>query len=310
MKMLVTGANGFVGGYAVRELLARGHEVFASDMQEAAGERLPAGIGYQASDVRDLNGLKELLRAVRPGAILHLGGIAFVPLAWQAPDQVFGVNTVGTMNVLAAARATDEGIRTLVVTSAEVYGIHAGAPGTVLDEDAAFAPENLYGVTKAAADRGAMAYAGHFGLDVMVARPSNHIGPGQSAPFVTTAFAKQLKEIAVRGAAPKMRVGNLASTRDFTDVRDVVRAYALLLEKGRPRTAYNIASGRTVAIREILDSLCEAAGVRPEVEVAPELYRTEAPRMELDTTRLRKDTGWRAEIPLEKTLRDIYEAMG
>lgn len=308
MKILVTGANGFVGGHAVRELLARGHEVFATDTAPAAAPSLPANLPYAPADVRVPAELDALLAAATPDAILHLGGIAFVPVAWEKPELAFAVNTIGPLNLLAAVRRANPAIRVLLVTSAEVYGLTAPSPDPV-DETTPYAPDNLYGVTKAAADRSALMYADHFGLDLMVARPSNHIGPGQSAPFVTTAFARQLKDIALRGAPPAMRVGNLDALRDFTDVRDTVRAYALLLEKGRPRTPYNIATGRLVTIRSILDDLCAIAGVTPEITIDPVLYRVDPPRPVLSPARLHADTGWTPAIPLSTTLRDIYDAL-
>jgi len=308
MNILVTGANGFVGGHAIRELLSRGHSVFATDTAPGAAPSLPAGIPYRPADIRQPADIDALLDAARPDAILHLGGIAFVPVAWEDPALVFHVNTIGPLHLLAAVRRKNPAIRMLLVTSAEVYGIHAPSPVS-LDESAPYAPENLYGVTKAAADHGAMLYAAHHGLDLMVARPSNHIGPGQSAPFVTTAFARQLKDIAVRGAPNRMNVGNLDALRDFTDVRDTVRAYALLLEKGHARTAYNIATGQLVTIRSILDRLCEIAGVRPDIQVDAALFRPDPPRPVLSPALLREHTGWTPKIPLADTLRDIYDAL-
>ena len=191
----------------------------------------------------------------------------------------------------------------LVVTSAEVYGSHpAPAP---LAEDAPYRPDNIYGVAKAAADHAALLYAAHHRLDVMVARPSNHIGAGQSKDFVSSSFASQLAAIAA-GAAPRMRVGNLDQRRDFTDVRDVARAYALLLERGRAGLAYNIASGRMIPVRDILDTLCDIARVRPQVEVDPALFRPNENRPSYDTARIRAHVGWQPEIPLRQTLETVY----
>ncbi len=235
-------------------------------------------------DVRDLGSISRALEQVRPEAILHLGGIAFVPLGWTQPQQVFSVNTIGTLNLLDAVRQQAPATRVLVVTSAEVYGSHpAPAP---LAEDAPYRPDNIYGVAKAAADHAALLYAAHHQLNVMVARPSNHIGAGQSKDFVSSSFAAQLAGIAA-GADPVMRVGNLDQRRDFTDVRDVVRAYVRLLEQGRPGQAYNIASGRMTPVRDILDTLCDIAQVHPPIEVDPALFRPNDDRPSYDTSRIR-----------------------
>ena len=299
MKILVTGCNGFVGRHATTALRAAGHAVTGTDIAGPAG----GGATHLPLDVRDPDSIAHVLAEVRPEAILHLGGIAFVPLGWTQPQRVFHVNTIGTLNLLDAVRQRLPATRVLVVTSAEVYGGHPSpAP---LAEDAPYRPDNIYGVAKAAADHAALLYGAHHQLDVMVARPANHIGPGQSLDFVSSAFASQLAEIA-RGAPAVLRVGNLDQRRDFTDVRDVARAYTLLFEKGVSGRAYNIASGRMVPVREILDLLCEIAQVLPAIEIDPALFRPTDNRPACDTARLRQDTGWQPAIPLRQTLADVY----
>ena len=280
-------------------LRAAGHEAIGSDVGSPAGGTTT----YLPLDVRDPDSIASILAQVAPDAVLHLGGIAFVPLGWTQPQRVFHVNTIGTLNVLDAVRQHRPAARVLIVTSAEVYGSHpAPAP---LAEDAPYRPDNIYGVAKAAADHAALLYAAHHRLDVMVARPSNHIGAGQSKDFVSSAFASQLAAIAA-GAAPLMRVGNLDQRRDFTDVRDVVRAYVLLLERGHAGLAYNIASGHMIPVRDLLDGLCDVAQVRPQVEIDPGLFRPDENRPSYDTARIRDHVGWKPEIPLRQTLEAVY----
>ena len=299
MKVLVTGCNGFAGRHAIAALRQAGHETVGGDLALSPGG---ASAGVEL-DVRELASISRALATVRPDAILHLGGIAFVPLGWTEPQRLFAVNTIGTLNLLDAVRQLAPATRVLVVTSAEVYGSHpAPAP---LAEDAPYRPDNIYGVAKAAADHAALLYAAHHRLDAMVARPSNHIGAGQSKDFVSSSFADQLAAIAA-GAPPLMRVGNLDQRRDFTDVRDVARAYVLLLEKGRAGHAYNIASGRMIPVREIFDALCDIAQVHPRVEVAPALFRPNENRPSYDTSRIRAHAGWHPEIPLRQTLAAVY----
>ncbi len=299
MKTLVTGCCGFVGRHAMAALRQAGHDVVGTDIGSLAG----TAAAHLPLDVRDPDSIDHALAQVRPDAILHLGGIAFVPLGWTQPQRVFHVNTIGTLNLLDAVRRQFPAARVLVVTSAEVYGSRpAPAP---LTEEAPYQPDNIYGVAKAAADQSALLYAAHHQLDVMVARPSNHIGPGQSRDFVSSAFAAQLADIA-RGAEPVLRVGNLDQRRDFTDVRDVARAYDLLLEKGQPGAAYNIASGRMTPIRDILDTLGDIAQLHPRIEIDPDLYRPTDVRPSYDTSRIRTTTGWQPQIPLRRTLEDVY----
>ena len=299
MKVLVTGCNGFAGRHAIAALRQAGHEAVGGDLALAPGG---ASAGVEL-DVRDLASITRALEAVRPDAILHLGGIAFVPLGWTEPQRLFAVNTIGTLNLLDAVRQLAPATRVLVVTSAEVYGSHpAPAP---LAEDAPYRPDNIYGVAKAAADHAALLYAAHHRLDAMVARPSNHIGAGQSKDFVSSSFAAQLADVAA-GAPPLLRVGNLDQRRDFTDVRDVARAYVLLLERGRAGLAYNIASGHLMPVRDLLDGLCAVAQVRPQVEIDPALFRPDENRPSYDTARIRAHVGWEPEIPLRQTLEAVY----
>ena len=280
-------------------LRSAGHEAVGSDVGSPAGGTST----YLPMDVRDPDSIASVLADVAPDAVLHLGGIAFVPLGWTQPQRVFHVNTIGTLNVLDAVRQHRPSARILVVTSAEVYGSHpAPAP---LAEDAPYRPDNIYGVAKAAADHAALLYAAHHRLDVMVARPSNHIGAGQSKDFVSSSFASQLAAIAA-GGAPLMRVGNLDQRRDFTDVRDVARAYVLLLERGHAGLAYNIASGHLMPVRDLLDGLCAVAQVRPQVEIDPALFRPDENRPSYDTARIHAHVGWEPEIPLRQTLEAVY----
>jgi GDP-4-dehydro-6-deoxy-D-mannose reductase len=302
MRILVTGAMGFVGRCATARLREQGHEVVGMDLSSS----IPAGMqGVLGADLRNAQELEALVRQVHPEACLHLGGIAFVPMGWTDPDLVFSVNLTGTIHLLEAFRHHAPQARVLIVTSAEVYGKAGGADIHVKEEDSLH-PENLYAVSKASADLTALLYARRYDMPIMTARPINHIGPGQSHSFVVSAFASQLADISLKRGDPVMQVGNLNAQRDFTDVRDVCRAYQLLLEKGRAGEAYNIATGTPVSIGNMLDMLCEVAGVKPKLEISPVLYRPTDFRPILSTEKIRQDVGWTPEIPLSTTLRDVY----
>jgi GDP-4-dehydro-6-deoxy-D-mannose reductase len=303
MRVLVTGAAGFAGRYLVRELQAAEH---APEAFDAVQPDTDPGIPFHLGDLTDPASLHACVAAVKPDACVHLGGIAFVPMGWTDPAKVMSVNLNGTLNLLEAIRQHAPACRTLVVTSSEVYGRDA-RPEPVREADELH-PSNLYGLSKSAADHAARLYGRHHGMHIMTARPQNHIGPGQSRLFVVSAFAEQLLALK-RGGDGTMKVGNLEARRDFTDVRDVARAYRLLIEKGQPGEAYNIASGHLRPIRELLEILCDEADIHPQLEVDPDLYRpTDAPPL-LCIEKINVHTGWEPVIPLQETLRGIYQAL-
>ena len=299
MRILITGALGFVGRHLVKECESAGYEVFQQDVEYAEN--------CYYCDVRDAAAIRKLVRELKPDACVHLGGIAFVPMGWKDPHLVFSVNLMGTLNLLDAFRLESPSARVLVVSSSLIY--KKAGTDEVLDEDSVMSPPDIYGISKIAADLTALGYAERYGMPVMTARPINHTGPGQSPDFVTSAFSRQLKAISAGEETARMKVGNLESRRDLLDVRDVVRAYRLLIEKGRAGEAYNVASGNLAQIKEILEKLCAISGVSPKLEVDPELYRPTDSSPIMSTKKIFKDTGWKPEIPIEQTLQDLYESI-
>lgn len=300
--VLITGAAGFVGRHLVRELRSAGYATAGFDLPGAiTGDEL-----MEPGCVEDSASLRRAIERHSPDAAVHLAGIASEAAAWRDPVRAFAVNVGGTLNLIGEMGRVSPHGRILVVSTAHVYG-HAGGAQEALDEEAPLRGDGLYGLTKLAADRAALLYAARMQRAVMTVRPVNHIGPGQSPDFVVPAFALQLAEIAAGLRPPELRVGNLDSVRDFLDVRDTVRAYRLLLERGVAGRAYNIASGNRLRVGDVLEMLCQIAGARPRLVTDPALYRPTDVQPLLSTARLRDDTGWRPEIPLEQTLRDIYE---
>ncbi len=300
MRVLVTGSRGFVGRHVMAGLRAAGHEALGLIVATERPVRPP----YEfEGDICDVNRMRGLVRDLRPDACLHLAGVAFVPVSWSKPEMVFEVNVQGTLNVLEAFRSEQPEARVLVISSSEVYGRQAS--NQPLTEDAPLNPDNLYAVSKMAADLTALLYTRRYGMAVMTARPCNHIGPGQSADFVVPAFARQVAEIASGRIEPRLRVGNLESTREFLDVRDVASAYRLILERGAAGRAYNVGSGQSVRIGLLLERLCAMAGIQPALEVDPARYRPTDIHPVLDATRLRQDTGWIPRYELDQTLADV-----
>lgn len=299
MKILITGALGFVGRYAVRECEAAGHTVFRQDI---AGRD-----DMIDTDITDAEAMRALVENLQPEACIHLAGITDVASGWKDPNGVYSANLCGTVNLLEAFRATAPRARILVVSSSQIYNTVRVYDD--LNEKVHFMPANIYSISKLSADLTTLAYGEKYGLNAFTARPINHIGPDQSERFVVSAFATQLKRISAGIQEPRLKVGNLASRRDFLDVRDVVRAYRLLMERGQAGESYNIAGGKLVKIEDVLAMLARISGVSPETEVDPELYRPTDSSPTLDTSKLRRTTAWKPEIDLEDTLRDIYKAV-
>lgn len=298
MRVVVTGALGFVGGHVKRELESGGHEVVGFDSARAGNG---ASGRYFQGDATDPESVRQCLAGVKPDACVHLAAMAFVPAGWDDPGAMFRVNVSGAINFLKTFIEFSPAGVFLFASSSEVYGVEPG--GGPLREDAPFNPQNIYAASKAAADTFTRLYAARRGARAIVARPCNHIGPGQDPRFVLPSFARQVAECA-RGKCGAVRVGNLDSERYFLDVRDVARAYRMLLEKEDTEGAYNVSSDRAHRIGDMLEMLCEFAGVRPVVESEPELMRPADRQPALDGARLFEHTGWRPRVPIERTVRD------
>ncbi len=301
--VLVTGASGFVGPHLARALAAGGARVVG-----LAATPAPAGLaldGWQVADVLDAAALAAAVAAARPDAVVHLAGQSSAARSFEQPVETFRLNVTGTWNLLEAVRAGAQAARVLVVGSGEVYGpLEAG---TRAAEDAPFHPVSPYALSKAAADALAELHGRAHGLDVVRTRSFGHTGPGQEPRFVVPAFARQIAAIE-RGATPVLKVGNLEVSRDLTDVRDIARAYVLLLERGRAGEAYNVCRGVTVRLTEVVRLLAERSRVPLRVETDPALVRAaDVAWLSGDPGKLERDTGWRAEIAFERTLDDVLE---
>jgi GDP-4-dehydro-6-deoxy-D-mannose reductase len=289
MRALITGGKGFVGQWLAAHLKDHGDDVAVIDVE---------------TDVADGAAVRRVMTDVVPEVVYHLAALTHVGESWDDPSRVLRVNVLGTAEILAAARALQPGPRVLVVSSAEVYGI-VRPEQLPLGEDMPTVPASPYAASKLAAEAVALQAWRGYGQPVIVVRPFNHIGPGQSPGFFVPALAKRIVE-ARRSGAGSLRVGTLTTRRDFTDVRDVVGAYRLLVEKGVPGEVYNVCSGRDVAMAEVAAQLLELAGAALTLETDPELVRpVDVPVLRGDGTRLYDVTGWRPVIPLATTLADV-----
>lgn len=302
MRALVTGATGFVGRHLTAALEAKGSSVVA-----CGG---PRDVTPLPIDLADISALRAAFDIAQPDVVFHLAGQAFVPDAAANPQATHDTNVGGTANVVQALheyeRANDKRVRMVFTSSAEVYGIHP-AEDYPLTETASRSPENTYAESKRDAED-LLRAASENGLDVVIARAFNHIGPGQDERFVVSSFAHQLARIAAGESPPLMHVGNLEAKRDFLDVRDVVDAYVALAEHGRAGDVYNVCSGEPHAISEVLRELIIAAHVPVEVREDPARMRpSDTPLSYGNNEKLRTATGWKQRIPLRRSIRDIYE---
>ncbi len=306
MDALVIGAGGFVGSYLIQELLSCGKAVGATKLPH---ESIRIG-GCEVSDL-DLakeSDIRMLLASHRPTQIYHLAAQSSVAVSWKDPELTVDVNIKGVLHLLEAIRCVEDYYpRILLVGSGEEYGIQRSGNITV-PEDAPLHPSNMYAVTKACQNMIGSVYARAYGMGIVMVRAFNHIGVGQSPQFVAADFALQIAEMEAGFRDPVMKVGNLAAKRDFSDVRDVVRAYVMLMEKGIAGETYNVGSGKAVSIQELLDILLEQSRESIIVEQdASRMRPSDVPAIAADITKLQEDTGWKPEYTLEETLRTMLD---
>lgn len=306
MRVLITGAGGFVGhhlsahfGAVEPSALLTGTTLFPSEtVHEAVRVQ-------QRIDLKNYGRVLDLLADCRPDAIYHLAAQAFVPRSFEDPWETLENNIRAQLNIINACLELDIRPRILIVSSAEIYGA-VERESLPMSEEAAIRPTNPYSVSKVAQDMLGLQYYLSHGLPIMRARPFNHIGPGQNERFVAPAFARQIAAIEDGQGEAVIYVGNLAAKRDFTDVRDIVRAYHLIAQAGQPGEAYNIASGVAHSIRHLLDTLLGLTEIEIEVRVdAARLRPVDVPEIRGDAGKLWRDTGWRPSLSFEDTLRDV-----
>jgi GDP-4-dehydro-6-deoxy-D-mannose reductase len=306
VRVLVTGAAGFVGSHVLNFLQGEAVEVFGMDLP---GASLASGEGVTgiAADMNDPEAAGRVIEEAAPDRIIHLAGQPSVHRSWAEPGETLRTNILGIVNLLDAARERGLQPAVLVVGSAEEYGLVE--PSQIpLVETTPLRPSSPYAVSKVAQGALARLYGPAGGMRVVLARTFNHTGPGRGALFAESSFARQIAEIEAGLKPGALMVGNLEAVRDFTDVRDVVRAYWALLGSGAAGAVYNVCSGRGWSIREMLDMLLEHARARIEVRVDPERLRpSDIPVLVGDPSQLRAATGWEPRIPLRVTLADLLD---
>jgi GDP-4-dehydro-6-deoxy-D-mannose reductase len=314
LRFLITGVGGFAGSHLADHLLAAAEaqeaanwEVWGCDLSGARRPYHAPSLQLRGADLCDPSAARDLVEAARPDRVFHLAGQAHVGDSWADPWRTIETNLRAQVNLLEAITAAGLEPRVLVVGSADEYG-PVRPDELPLNEDRPLRPNSPYSVSKAGQDLLGLQYFLSHRLPVVRVRPFNHIGPRQSQRFAAAAFAAQIAAIEAGQAEPVLKVGNLSARRDFTDVRDVVRAYALVLERGEAGEVYNIGSGRSWSIAELLEKLLDLASAKITVQTDERLLRVaDSPELVCDASRLEACTGWRPRITLEQSLADLLD---
>ncbi|MDP3804762.1 MAG: GDP-mannose 4,6-dehydratase [Candidatus Omnitrophota bacterium] len=310
-KVLITGITGFAGSYLAEFLLKKkGVTVFGIKRWRSKLDNIShikQSLVLKECDIRDASSVREILDEIKPNMIFHLAAQSFVPTSWNAPSETLTTNIIGELNIFEAIRQI--GINPLihVAGSSEEYGL-VRKDEVPIKETALLRPLSPYGVSKVGQDLLAYQYYKSYGLEAIRTRGFNHTGPRRAEVFVCSNLAYQIARIEKGIQKPVLCIGNLSAIRDFTDVRDMVRGYWLALKKGKPGEVYNICSGRGYSIKEVLRILKGYSKKKFVVKKEPSRFRpSDVPILVGDNTKFVKRTGWRPEIPFEKTLEDILD---
>ena len=303
---LIIGAGGFVGEYLIRELSANGWESCATKLpSETINTDVPCDICDM--NILDSDSIERILEAKKPDCIFHLAAQSSVALSWKNPALTVDVNIKGSVNLLEAVRKSKLNPRVILIGSGEEYGYSANL-GTAVNESTTPDPASIYAITKYTQNMIGKLYHRAYGMDIISVRAFNHIGPGQASQFVVSDFCRQTAEIEAGLHEPTIYVGNLSSMRDFTDVRDIVRAYREIALKGASGETYNVGSGKTISVLEVLDMILALSKAKITIETDESKFRpADIPKIEADVSKLKNDIGWLPEINLNESLEDIID---
>lgn len=304
-KALITGVSGFVGKKLANHLVASGYQVWGTTRR--CSPLFLVGVTTLQLDLDDKDRILGLLEKVRPDVIFHLSGQSSVKKSWESIEETFKSNVINSINLFEAASkySKKQDLKIITVGSSEEYGLGVISP---INETMDTNPVTPYGLSKLTLCKLAEMYSKSFDLNIIHARAFNHIGPGQGLGFVTADFAKQIVEIEKGISQPVIFVGNLNSKRDFTDVRDIVEAYRMLYEKGRPKEVYNVCSGKSISIREILNCITSFSNKSIEILIDESKFRpVDIEEYYGANTKIFNDTGWEPKFTLRDSLYDIYQ---
>lgn len=309
MKILITGITGFVGSHLADYLLTKDNVKIYGTVRWRSNteniENIKDKLILYECDIRDATSVRNVIEKVKPDRIFHLAAQSYVVTSWHAPHEALATNILGEVNIFETIRELKTNPFILIAGSSEEYGL-VSENELPIKETAPLNPLSPYAVSKVGQDLLGYQYYKSYGLNIIRTRAFNHSGPRRGEVFVCSNFAKQIALIEKGKQEPIIYVGNLKAKRDFTDVRDIVRAYWLALEKCKPGEVYNICSGRARSIKEVLDILLGFTKVKIKIKQDPKRLRpSDVPVLQGDSSRFRKATGWKPEIPFEKTMEDL-----
>jgi len=302
MNALITGIDGFVGGYLLDLLLEKNINVYGTKLHSSYDN--PKCKKVYTLNLSDTEMIKEILIETKPDYIFHLAGQSSVHHSWKSPALTITANVIGTINMLEAIKLYSKHSKILIVGSSDQYGI-VTPDLCPIKETLENSPQSPYATSKKAQEEIALQYYKAYGLNILIARSFNHIGPNQREGFVIADFASQIASIEKKESNPILKVGNLQAKRDFTDVRDVVRAYYDIMTSGNIGEVYNVGSGNAYSIADLLDKMIALSTEPITIEADPSRMRpSDVPLIQCDNTKVYKDCGWKTTIPIEKTLLD------
>lgn len=307
-KVLITGITGFAGSHLVELLIKQGYRVFGSVRPRSKTENidhLRTKIRLFDADILDSHSVYDMVKIVKPDYIFHLAAQSFVPTSWVSPANTLEINVIGTIHLFEAVRKVEVNPVIQIACSSEEYGLVKKSELPVKEENS-LRPLSPYAVSKVAVDMLGYQYFKSYGMRIIRTRAFNHTGPRRGESFASSNFAKQIAEIEKGRKEPVLLVGNLEAKRDFTDVRDIVRGYLLAIQKGEPGEVYNLCSGKSRSIKEVLDLLLGMSKIRVRVKKDKTRLRpSDLSILEGDYSKFKKKTGWEPTIPFEKTLSDL-----
>ena len=302
-KVLIFGAGGFVGSYLCKEFLNNGYKVIGTHKGE--GTALPPEVDFYKADLMQADEVENLISKVQPDIIVNLAAISSVGVSWNMPQTTVLINVVGALNIMEAARKSEQKPKILFVGSSEEYVISEKA----LDEHTQLNANNPYGISKITQEQFAKLYREQYGLEIYCVRPFNHTGVGQRDSFVLPSFCKQVAEIEKSGKPGKIKVGNLKVKRDFSHVKDVVRAYRMIVENDKCDQIYNVGSGKAYSLEDMLTYIIGLSNQNIEIEVEQSRIRpTDQPVICCDRSLIKKELGWEPQYDVFDALKEIYES--
>lgn len=301
-SVLIFGAGGFVGSYLAKEFLDHGYDVYGTD--QVRGERLPHEADFCICDLMDMERVENVISRIEPDIIINLAAVSSVGMSWSIPQGTIQINVVGALNIMEAARKSKKKPKIMLIGSSEEYVI-SDFP---MSEDRPLNASNPYGISKTTQEQFAKMYREQYGLKIYCVRPFNHTGIGQKESFVLPSFCKQVAEIDKSGKPGVMKVGNLAVKRDFSHVKDIVRAYRMIAESDDCKIVYNVGSGKAYSLRDMLEYIIGLNSQKIEIEVDPSRFRpTDQPIICCDYSLIKTQLGWEPKYTVFDALKEMFE---